>query len=446
MSRSVFRYFVMSSFKRPRRAIIAWILYDFANSPFSTIIVTFIYAVYFAEIIVGEGERGTALWAHAIAASSVMVAVLAPLLGAAADRGQLRARFLQLSTLFCAATTSALYWVGEGQIALALTLFIIANTAFELGMVFYNAFLPDVCSESHIGRVSGIGWGLGYVGGLLALILAKFVLIRDDPWFGLATDNHQNVRATALVTGAWFVLFSIPAFLWLSDRRTPSQGRSQGEPAQPLAAFARLAQTFREVRRYRQIVLFLLARLLFNDGLITVFTVGGLYATTTFGFSRNELLTFGIVLNVTAGAGAFVFGLLDDKVGGKRTVLVSLVGLIASAGLAVLAPDRNLFWIAAIGIGIFAGPNQSASRSLMGRFVPPTKKTEFFGFFAFSGKATAFLGPLFLGLLTTLFNQRAGVSVVLVLFVAGLICLLFVDEAEGLRQGQGDAGESHRHR
>jgi UMF1 family MFS transporter len=204
-------------------------------------------------------------------------------------------------------------------------------------------------------------------------------------------------------------------------------------------AYRQLRDTFVEIRRYRQIVRLLIARLFYNDGLITVFAFGGIYAAGTFGFTFEQILIFGIVLNVAAGAGAFALGFVDDKLGGKRTITISLWGLILSAVLAVLAPNQALFWVAGIGVGIFAGPNQSASRSLLGRFVPPDKENEFFGFFAFSGKATAFLGPFLLGVLTQAFgSQRAGVSVVVLLLALGLFLLRGVDEEEGIRAAARD--------
>jgi len=225
------------------------------------------------------------------------------------------------------------------------------------------------------------------------------------------------------------MLVSIPLYLWVKDRRHT--------PVQPgnvvVDSFRQLARTFREIRHYRQILWFLLARLVYNDGLITVFAFGGIYAAGTFHFEIEEILIFGIVLNITAGLGAFAMGFLDDKLGGKRTLQISLVGLAAATLLAVLAPTRAWFWVAGITVGIFSGPNQSASRSLMARFVPAEKENEFFGFFAFSGKATAFLGPTLLGVFTQISgSQRVGISVVLVLFALGLVLLSKVNEKEGM--------------
>ncbi len=416
---------------RDNRAIWSWALFDFANSPFSALVVTFIYATYFTQAIAPNPITGTELWSRGVAITAVVVALLSPLLGTVADRGGYRKRFLAIATVIAIAATIALYPVLPGEVTKALTIFVIANIAFEMGQVFYNAFLPDIAPEGRIGRVSGLGWGLGYVGGLIALTLALFAFIQPEtPWFGFSKELGENIRATNLLVALWLAVFCLPIFLFVHEDRS-AVTRSGSILS---ASYKQLLHTFRDIRQYRQTVRFLVARLLYNDGLVTVFAFGGIYAAGTFGFTTEKILIFGIVLNIAAGAGAFLFGHFDDKMGGKRTIEVSLWGLSAATLLAILAHNEILFWIAGITIGIFAGPNQSASRSLLGRFVPPDKENEFFGFFAFSGKATAFIGPLMLGLLTEWFDtQRAGITIVLVLFAAGLLTLRGLDEAEGMR-------------
>ena len=224
--------------------------------------------------------------------------------------------------------------------------------------------------------------------------------------------------------------FTVPLMLWVHEDKS-RVSRGGGIVA---ASFAQLMRTFGEVRKYRHMVRFLLARLLYNDGLVTVFAFGGIFAAETFGFTLQQVLVFGIVINLAAGIGAFGMGYLDDRIGGKRTIIISLFGLIGATVLAMLATSQAAFWVAGILIGIFAGPNQSASRSLMARFVPDDMENEFFGFFAFSGKLTAFLGPLMLGVLTTWSgSQRVGVSAVIVLLIAGMVLLFSVDEREGSR-------------
>ena len=411
------------------REVWSWALYDFANSPFTTLVVTFVYATYFTQAIADDPAHGTALWSRGVTITAIVVALSSPVLGALADRGGYRKLFVLLSTLVCAAATALLYRVMPGEVVAALVLFVIANIAYEFGTVFYNAFLPEIADEGKIGRVSGLGWGLGYFGGLLALALALVTLVQPEtPWFGFSTENGENVRATNLLVAAWFVVFSLPLFLWVRE------DRSRISPAGRVIrdGWVQLKHTFREVGRYRQTVRFLIARLVYNDGLVTVFAFGGIYAAGTFGFTIEQVLVFGIVINVAAGGSAIAMGLLDDKIGGKRTIVVSLIGLIIATTIAVTATSELWLWIAGILIGIFTGPNQSASRSLMGRFVPKAVENEFFGFFAFSGKLTAFLGPFLLGVLTDVTgSQRVGVSVVLVLFAIGLALLLTVDEKEG---------------
>ena len=410
--------------------IAAWAMYDFANSSFAAIVVTFVFATYFTKgVVQGDEIRGTHLWSNAVAMTGLIVAVLSPGLGALADRTGYRKKFLLLATIGAVLGTLMLSRAMPGDIGYAMTWFVIANVGYEIGIVFCNAYLPDLASPSRIGRVSGYAWGFGYVGGVLAMVLALIMFILpENPWFGVTKENAGHVRATLLLTAVWFTVFSLPILYVFRDRTVAN---SRGAI---VAAYRQLKQTFHEIRRYREIVKLLAARLIYNDGLVTVFAFGGIYAQGTFGFETTEIIIFGLVLNVTAGIGAFALGYLDDKIGGKNTILVSLVGLILAAILAVLATTKLQFWVAGSLLGLFVGPNQSASRSLMGRFVPHKYENEFFGFYAFSGKATAFMGPFLLGQLTLLFDsQRAGMSVVLGFFLLGGVLLMFVDEAAGMR-------------
>ena len=408
--------------------IAAWCLYDWANSAFTTLVVTFIYAAYFASAFADDPGRGTALWSRGIAVSALLIAALAPAAGALADRGG-RRKCLILSTLVCAAGTAALAFVRPDQpyaVMTALGLFVAANVAFELGLVFYNAFLPAIAPPDRIGRISGYGWGLGYGGGLAALAAALVVFVPETPRFGIPTAEGFNLRATNLLVAGWFLVFAIPAFALLKDESAPGGGVGGRR------VFADLAATVRSLRRYRQVGRFLLARLLYNDGLVTIFAFGGIYAVGTFGFSFEELVTFGIVLNVGAGLGALAFGFVDDRIGGKATIGLSVAALAAATVLGALAPTRAWFWVSAVVVGVFIGPNQSASRSLMARFVPAKHESEFFGFFAFSGKVTSFLGPALLGVLSDLYSQRVGVASLLIFFVLGGLLLWRVDEQEAI--------------
>jgi len=409
-----------------RRAIVAWVLYDFANSPFTTLVVTFVFAQYFTEAIAASTTEGTALWGYAITVTALTVALLSPVLGALADQGGYRKRFLLTATLVAAASTAALYGALPGEVAYALLFFVLANMAFEFANVFYNAWLPELTTPANIGRLSGWGWGMGYFGGLLALGIALVTLVLPDtPWFGFDTADGENIRATNLVVAIWYVIFSLPAVFWLHDGHRARAPRDRVISQ----SFAQLATTFREVRKHRETVKFLVARLFYNEGLVTIFAFGGIYAAGTFGFSITEVLIFGIVINLAAGLGAIAMGYLDDRLGARRTIMISLMGLSLAAIVGVTAGNAAWFWVVGILVGIFSGPNQSASRSLMGRYAPPGMETEFFGFFAFSGKLTAFVGPFLLALVTDLTDsQRAGMSVVIGLFLIGGLLLLFVRE------------------
>ncbi len=419
--------------KIDRRSVFSWALYDFANSSFTTLIVTFVYATYFTTVIAGDETVGTALWSRGVSITAIVVALLSPFLGAVADRGGYRKALLLICTGISIGATVMLFFPVPGQVVRALVWFVIANIAFEMCAVFYNAFLPDIAPADRIGRISGYGWALGYVGGLICMVIALVAFIQPaEPWFGLSTEQGQHIRATNLLVAAWFAVFSVPIFLFVKEDRS-----AISPPGTPILrnAASQLTKTFKEIRRdYKQVARLLLARLIYNDGLVTIFAFGGVYAAGTFDFTLDEVLVFGIVINVAAGIGSFALGFLDDLLGGKRTLLISIAGLSIAGVLAVLSPSRVGLWIAGIMVGIFAGPNQAASRSLLGRFVPPDKENEFFGFFSFSGKATAFMGPFLLGTFTVLFDsQRAGMATVLVFFVVGAWVLRGVDEQEGIR-------------
>jgi UMF1 family MFS transporter len=413
------------------KTILSWCLFDWANSAFTTLVVTFVYATYFTQAIAPDEVAGTALWSRAVAVSAVLVGLLSPVLGAAADRGGRRKRYLAVTTLLGVAASAALAFVQPGMphaVGLALAIFVVGNVGFELGMVFYNSFLPAIASPDRIGRVSGYGWGLGYVGGLVCLVLALVGFVQPEaPWFGISKAQGFNVRATNLLVAGWFGLFSLPLFLFVRERPVP------GRHFDLAATLGELRQTLGHLRRYGEVVKFLIAHLVYNDGLITVFAFGGIYAAGTFHMGFSEIIVFGIVLNVVAGLGALAFGFVDDKIGGKKTVLVSLAALAAAAGLGVWAPTKGWLWAAGVLIGLFGGPNQAASRSLMGRFAPPAHRSEFFGFFQLSGKITSFLGPAVLGAVAQVAgSQRAGMATVIGFFVAGGLLLLWVNERRGI--------------
>lgn len=419
-----------------KKAIFGWVMYDFANSSFTTLIVTFVYATYFTKAIAENPVSGTVLWGRAITITALAVAVLSPLLGRIADKTNRRKHFLLIFTAISVISSAMLYWPLPGETMKALLWFTLANIAFEMGMVFYNSFLPDLASPRKIGRISGFGWGVGYFGGLVAMGIAMVCFINPEaPCFGLAKASGQNIRATNVLVAVWFGLFSLPFFFLVQEPE-----RTKLLQPKELGFFSGIRQTVSDLTDFPHTLKFLLARLIYNDGLITIFAFGGIYAAGTFHFSFEEIMVFGIVLNLAAGFGALFFGIADDLLGSRTTILLSLLGLIVAALIAVLTTNKALFWTAGIIVGLFSGPNQSASRSLMAKFTPKSKESEFFGFFAFSGKFTAFLGPLALSVITDAFNsQRAGMTVVILFFICGALLLNLVDEKEGIRAAMGSS-------
>lgn len=407
------------------RQLLAWALYDWANSPYFAVILTFVFATYFTQGVAVNEIDGTAQWGLAMSISALLIALSSPVLGAIADAGGRRKPWLALCTGVAAIAIGLLWLVRPepGFALLALVLMVTANTVIELGQAFYNAMLADLASPEELGRWSGWGWGLGYLAGIAALGLVLVVFIQPDPPpFGLDAASAENVRIVGPFIALWLVLFALPLFLFTSD--TPARGI--GLAASVRTGLGLLAATFRSLGQGGQVTRFLVARLIYNDGLNTLFAFGGIYAAGTFGMATDEIILFAIALNLTAGIGSFAFGFLDDRLGSRRTILLALAGLVVFGTAALLAPDKATFWVVGVMVGIFVGPAQSASRTLMARLSPEGRRNEMFGLYALSGKLTAFLGPFLFGLATTFFaTQRAGMAVVVLLLLAGGLLLLF---------------------
>ena len=408
--------------RRPR-AVAAWCLYDWANSAYPTVIVTFVFAAYFTSGVVGDAELGTNLWGNAIALSGLAVAVLAPIFGAVADQGGRRKPWIGGFTGLAVLGALAL-WLIEPDPAftlVALVLVGISNAAFEFGQVFYNAMLPDVAPRSRLGRISGWAWGLGYAGGLACLALSLVLFVRaEGAVIALDTESAEHVRITGPFVGLWLAVFAIPLFLYTPDRPSTRQPLAQAVGR----GLRTLWTTLRTLPRHGQIGRFLLARMIYTDGLNTLFAFGGVYAAGTFDMSFEEILVFGILLNVAAGLGAVAFAWIDDLIGARRTIIVALFGLIFCGTAVLLIESRVWFTVLGCGIGAFIGPAQSASRSLMARLAPEEIRTEMFGLYALSGKATAFLGPALVAWVTLWSDsQRAGMSTIVLFFIVGLVLL-----------------------
>ena len=403
-------------------AIGAWVLYDWAYGAFTTIVTTFVFATYFTQAVAPDPARGAALWAGMQAAAGVAIALLSVPLGAVADRGGRRRAMLAGATALMVACTLGLWTVHPraGDMPRALWLAGIATVAFEVATVFYNAMLPDLVAPHRMGRLSMLGWGAGYAGGLAALGLSLVLLVSPrPPLFGLDAAQAGPVRATALLAGAWLALFAWPAAVFVPEaaRRTPwAAALADGLAA--VRGVWRAAWRTPALRRY------LLARLLFMDGLTTLFAFGGIYAAGQFGLTPAHVLIFGIALNVAAGLGALGFAFVEDRIGAKAAVLVSLACLTALGTAVLLIHDQTLFWLLGCALGLFVGPAQAASRSLLAHMAPADARAAWFGLFALSGRITGFVGPAALGLATAAFaSQRAGMAVIVVFLAAGAVAL-----------------------
>lgn len=402
------------------RARAAWCLYDWGNSAFPAVILTFVFAAYFTRGVAADPVSGTAQWGTAISLSALAIAVASPVLGAIADRGGRRMPWLGLFTGLCVAATGALWFAAPSPewVVFALVMLGIANFSFELATVFYNAMLPDIVAPARMGRLSGWGWGLGYAGGLVCLVLVLFGFVQADPVpFGLERDAAEHVRVAGPIAAAWYAVFALPLFLLVPDRAATGLGIA-GAVGDGLR---QLATTVRNIRQHRTSLRFLIAHMVYADGLNTLFAFGGVYAAGTFDMSVDEVIVFGIALNLTAGIGAFAFAWVDDMVGAKPTIMIALVALTVLGAAILLVEDKTWFWVFGLMLGCFFGPAQAASRSLMARLAPPGMQAEMFGLYALSGKATAFVGPALLGWVTVLADsQRAGMATILVFFIAGI--------------------------
>ena len=435
-----------------RRARLGWVLYDFAQQPLFTLVTTFIFAPYFAAVVAGDPVRGQSLWAIGVAVAGIAIACLSPVLGAIADAAGRRKRWLLGFALVQIVGSAALWWATPGAVGIAIAAYVLAIVSAEFGIVFTNAMMPDLAPPERLGRLSGTGWAVGYLGGLLSLALVLVFVAGGEtgrtlaglaPILGLDVVPYGGERFTGPLTAVWFALFTLPFFLWTPDQSTPRPLRSA-----VVDGLARLAKTVHRARTIRPVLVFLLARMLYADGLAALFAFGGIYAAGVFGWGTTEQGLFGILLTVTGTLGAFLGGRLDDRFGPRPVIAGALVMLIlASLAVTGLAPDRafgiglapgeglfagtgdRLYLLATVFIGLAAGPVQSASRTLLVRLSPPDAMTEFFGLYALSGRATSFAAPLLIAASTAVFaSQRAAVIVVIGFLVLGLALLVFVRE------------------
>lgn len=391
-------------------------LYDWASSVLPTLHTTFVFAVYFTTAVLPE--NGTFYWAMMTGIAALATGLLAPILGHLADlKGQIK-KGLITATLAAALAIMGLWFVAPDPqfAALALGLSGLAIFFSELGFMFYNALLPRLADASITGRISGYGWGLGYIGAILALILVLAIFILPEPsLFGLSKAAAEPVRAAMIFAGLWLVIFSLPLFFTSFEEGPKKQ-------AQPF--MLSLIQSGKLVLSIPNMMRFLVARMAYNDGLITLFAFGGIYTAKVFGFTQQDILIFAIGLNITAGIGAIIGGPLTDRWGAIYIIRTSLICLFLLGLVCLMTHSLTIFWVASLCLGFFIGPCQAAGRVWVSHLAPPENRASLFGFLALSGKLTSFVGPVLYGwiiLVTGL--ERAGMVVVLGLFAIGFFLL-----------------------
>lgn len=446
----------------PRRALVGWVLFDWASQPFFTLVTTFVFAPYFAAALAPTPVRGQVLWGDATAAAGLVLAVLSPVLGSVADASGPKKPWIAASGAVLFVATAALWFAAPGApyaIALALVAFAIATVAAEVAAVFNNAMMPHLVPPDRLGRLSGAGWALGYAGGLVALVLVLGFLAADPesgrttfglrPLFGLDPAEREGDRITGPLSAVWFLVFVLPLFAFTPD--APATGVRLAAAVR--RGLGRLGATVAEARRDPTVARFLLANMVYQDGIVALFAFGGIYGAGVFGWRTLELGLFGILLTITGTAGALVGGRIDDRLGAKSVILGSLAVLVlVCLAILSLAPDRVLFVIPAAppapGDGLFGslpekiflglgavigavvGPLQASSRTLLARLVPAGEAGRYFGLLALSGKVTSFLAPLMVARATAaLDTQAAGPAVLILFYVVGAALLAGVRRA-----------------
>ena len=404
-----------------RSQIFVWSLFDFANTSFSVLIVAVGYSLYFKDIVVGGTGKGDFFWGLIVSISMLLTALIAPVLGAASDFAHSRKLYLFGFTLVSVVCTALLYFVGPGMIAIGSLLFIVANIGFEGGIVFYDAFLPLLTSSERYGRISGYGFAMGYVGSLASLLIAMPLYAH-----GFVADNLHNVRLSFVIAAGMFLVFSMPLFFFLRDRqRTVTKRTSYVK-----AGFDRVLQTLSHLRSYRQVTLFLIAFFIYNDGILTVISFASIFAQQSLDFSLQEILILFAVVQASAIVGSLIFGFMTDRIGPKKTIIISLVCWIAVVVGAYFVTSKQLFYVIGVVAGACMGGSQSASRSMMAMLTPADREAEFFGFYdGFCGKASAVIGTFVFGVLSwATGSQRIAVLSVGLFFVLGLSLLRLVQD------------------
>jgi UMF1 family MFS transporter len=406
--------------------LLAWMLFDFGNSSYTTLIVTLAFPLYFTQVVVGDSATGEGdrLWGAANLASQLLVVASAPIVGAIADHSGSKKRFLFLTYLGCVLGTASLKLVGPGDVTLALALFIVTNVLFSSGENLIAAFLPELAPPEKLGRISGMGWGIGYVGGLLT-IAACYPFLSGD----FIEANLEPLQNSHLVIALFFFLGGLPTFLFLRDRGTPRPlrpGRSYVG-----AGFRQVWDTLRHVRRHRQLTRFLFVFLFYNAGIGAVISFASIVAKDKVGLDGSKQLVFFIIVNASAAVGALGFGFLQDRIGARRSIILSLcVWLGVCAGAWLTSSPGPFYWVGSLA-GIAMGASLSGGRALVGTFSPPQRSAEFFGFWGLFWKLSTGLGPWLFGSTKARFGLDAAILLLAASFVAGIIGMLWIDERAG---------------
>ena len=418
-----------------RRELFAWMMYDFANSGYTTVVLTAIFNVYFVNIIAGGADKSlqaeaTLLWTVAIAIANGLVLLSAPVLGAIADHLAAKKRLLLASTLGCVIATALLSLAGAGDVALAMTLLIIATVMFSTGENLIAAFLPELATQENMGRLSARGWTVGYLGGLLVLGLCLAIIMGGE---ARGFSAQQTVPLTLLTVAIVFALAATPTFLWLRERAVPLP-KSPGQTHNYLGiGFQRLRHTLVHARHYTDLFRFLLALTVYTCGINTVIVLAAIYAQQVMGFNTQDTILLILVVNITAAVGAFVFGHVQDRIGSVPTLAITLLVWIGATVLAYFTTSRAEFWVVANLVGLAMGASQSGGRALIGQFSPPARTAEFFGLWGLAVKLSAIIGPLSYGLITYLTDgdHRLAILSTVFFFIAGLALLTGINEQRG---------------
>jgi MFS transporter, UMF1 family len=398
------------------KQILGWMMYDFANSAFTTIIVTVVYSVYFIKVVVGgDPGYGEMLWGRAIGISMTMVALTAPILGAVADFSRSKKKFLFINCYLTVIFTGLLYFVGPGQIFLGMIIFIIANFGFNSANVFYDAFLPEITTHENIGKVSGFGWALGYVGGLLALLMSQF-LIRYD------------LRYVFPMISVHFFVFSLFTFFWLKEIRRPSKHTNYFK-----VAYRRVYSSLKNIKQYPQLLRFILSYFIYNDGITTVIVFASIYGITRFGMTTQDMLVYFILAQFTSILGSALFGWFTDKRGVKLSLSFSLMIWIAVVIWAFFCTSATQYYLVGLLAGLAIGSSQSNSRTMLSMLTPDGRQAEFFGFYTLTGRLSSIIGPIVYGWIAhATGNIRYSILSLLLFFLAGWIALQFVNPEKGI--------------